>query len=120
MRTLSQIIDAAKDGCETTHEECLYALLAMCGLQWFDHQALMQLWQRPESNIISPEFQYSESFSRFKTALGKSPKEWLGWSNDPQNPDYQAFRKTAFKVFEKATGLKGKADGGKPEGGGRK
>jgi len=65
MRTLSEIIDAAKDGSETlnrrkdssrsrsgvknlesflsarpTHEECLYAVLAYSALHYFDNSAI--------------------------------------------------------------------------------
>lgn len=47
-----------------------------------------------------------ESLRRRKIAMDKSPKDWVGWSNDPSNPDYQKMRATAFKVFEKATGEK--------------
>lgn len=69
MRTLSEIIDAAKDGSETTHEECLYALL--------------------------------EEFQRFKLALSKDPKSYVGWNNDPKNPEHVKFVKMGRKLIDK-------------------
>lgn len=87
MRTLFEIIDAAKVGEPTTHEECLYALLAYSGLAHFDESALRRLATTPASRFITAEFESDESFRRWKTALGKSPKEWLGPNNDPANPE---------------------------------
>ncbi len=46
-----------------------------------------------------------EAFNRDKRAFAKSPEEWVGEENDPENPEYQKRRSTAFKVFEKATGV---------------
>jgi hypothetical protein len=100
MRTLFDIIEAAKIGEPTTHEECLYALLAYAGLAHFDSSALSQLAFKP-SNFQTPEYQAEESFKRWKMALAKSPQEWLGPSNDPANEECRERVRMARRLFNK-------------------
>jgi hypothetical protein len=35
-------------------------------------------------------------------ALNKSPKEYLGWNNDPENPEYQKFHAMGSRLVDKA------------------
>jgi hypothetical protein len=100
MRTLFEIIDAAKVGEPTTHEECLYALLAYSGLCHFDSSALRQLAFEP-SKFRTPERQAEESFKRWKAALAKSPKDWLGPDNDPANAECRERVRMARRLFDK-------------------
>lgn len=100
MRTLFEIIEDAKIGNSTTHEECLYALLAYASLAHFDSSALRQLAFEP-SKFRTPERQAEESFRRWKTALAKSPKEWLGPSNDPADEECRARVRMARRLFDK-------------------
>lgn len=100
MRTLFEIVEAAKVGEPTTHEECLYALLAYSGLSHFDHHALVRLAFNP-SNFQTPQIQAEESHRRWKLALAKSPKEWLGPNNDPANPECQKRVRLARRLFDK-------------------
>lgn len=100
MRTLFEIIEAAKIGEPTTHEECLYALLAYAGLAHFDASALRQLAFEP-SKLRTPERQAEESFKRWKMALAKSPKDWLGPSNDPANEECRERVRMARRLFDK-------------------
>ncbi|MGH7180295.1 MAG: hypothetical protein ACREJC_23150 [Tepidisphaeraceae bacterium] len=102
MRTLSDIIEAAKIGEPTTHEECLYALLAYSGLAYFDSSALRHLAFEP-SKFRTPEHQAEESFQRWKMALAKSPKDWLGPSNDPANEECRERVRLARRLFDKVT-----------------
>lgn len=101
MRTLSEIIDAAKDGSETTHEECLYALLAYSALLYFDNSAIQRLAEHPESKFVTPASEREESFRRFKMALGRSPKDYVGWNNDPKNPEFTERVKMGRKLIDK-------------------
>lgn len=101
MRTLSEIIDAAKDGSETTHEECLYALLAYSALHYFDNHAISRMAEKPDSKFFTIEREHEESFRRFKAALGKSPKDYVGWNNDPKNPEHVKFVKMGRKLVDK-------------------
>lgn len=100
MRTLYDIIEAAKIGEPTTHEECLYALLAYSGLAHFDSSALRQLAFKP-SEFRTSEYQAEESFRRWKVALDKSPKDWLGPSNDPANKECRERVRLARRIFDK-------------------
>ncbi len=100
MRTLFDIIEAAKIGDPTTHDECLYALLAYSSLAHFDEQALRQLAFKP-SVFRTLDREAQESFTRWKTALGKSPKEWLGPTNDPANAECRERVRLARRVFDK-------------------
>lgn len=104
MRTLSEIIDAAKVGGETTHEELLYALLAYSALHYFDNHAIARLAEKKDSKFITPEQEHEESFRRFKAALGKSPKEYVGWNNDPKNPEHVRFVNMGRKLVDKMAG----------------
>lgn len=103
MRTLFDIIEAAKIGEPTTHEECLYALLAYSGLAHFDQRALRLLAFEP-SKFRTPEREAEESFKRWKMALGKSPKDWLGPSNDPANEECRQRVRMARRLFDKVAG----------------
>ena len=87
MRTLFEIISAAKSGEPTTHEECLYALLAYSALSYFDKQALRRLAFFP-SPSTTPGQLSEESRARWKRALRESPRSWLGVSHDPANDEY--------------------------------
>jgi hypothetical protein len=109
MRTLFDIVEGAKDGDKPSHDECYYAMLALDALLHFDHMELMNIHKAAEegkpSLVLRASMAYSESFRRSKLAHAKPPQEWLG-GQVPENPEYQRFRKIAFKVAEKATGEK--------------
>ena len=109
MRNLLEIVEGAKEGKMPTHEECYWAMLALSHLQWFESHDLRQVIVGRDD--IKAKMIGDEAFRRRKIAFGKPPKEWVGWSNDPSNPEYQRLRKTAFKVLRDATG----EDLGKPE-----
>lgn len=100
MRTLLEIIEDAKVGNATTHEECLYALLAYAALAYFDEAALRHLAFEP-SKFRTPEREAEQSFKRWKTALGKSPQEWLGPGNDPATEECRARVLLARRLFDK-------------------
>jgi hypothetical protein len=99
MRTLSEIIDAAKSGEPTMHEECLYALLVCENLSCFDLRSLQRLaFEQPKFQTAENEAE--ESFKRWKLALEKSPKDWLGPNNDPTNEECRRRVKMARRLFD--------------------
>lgn len=100
MRTLFEIVEAAKVGEPTTHEECLYALLAYSSLASFDGLALRELAFDP-STFRTPQQQVEESHRRWRTALQKSPRAWLGPSNDPANEECRRRVRLARAIFDK-------------------
>lgn len=110
MRTLYEIIESAKDGEKPSHDECYWAMLALSALHHFDNQDISKLAEYYgklgfEKNApFGAKFRASESFNRFKKALNKSPQEWVGWNNDPSNPEYQKMRQVANRLLSKVIG----------------
>lgn len=103
MRNLVDIIEDCKDNKKPDYEELRYAVLALAAIQSFDHRKLREVCmdEKPKSEMIRKMIA-ENSFSMYKTALNKSPKEYLGWNNDPENPEYQDFRKVGNKLLERA------------------
>ena len=101
MKTLFEIVESARDGVMPSHEECYWAMLALDAISHFDRRALMDLANRP-SKLMTPQWQYEESFRRHKAALNKDPKSYVGWNNDPSNPEFQKRRKVANKILDRA------------------
>ncbi len=105
MRTLEEIIDSAKNGEMPTHEECYYAMLVYEAMFNIDHRHLREvlLSNKPQTKITKTinKLRAENSFNMYKGALNKPPKEWLGWHNDPTNPNYQKMRKITLEIFHK-------------------
>lgn len=99
MRTLFEIINSAKDGQMPAYEECYWAMLAFSHLHYFDHSAILRLGKG--TPLAIPEFQAKESLRRFKAALEISPREWVGWNNDPANPEYQKEREIGRDILKR-------------------
>jgi hypothetical protein len=108
MRTLYEIIEAAKSGNKPTHDECYWAMLALSALSFFDKRDLREIAHGKVNKIMTPEWRANESWNRWKRALDKSPKEWVGPNNDPANPDYQKMRKAGLALLDKV--MKGATD----------
>jgi hypothetical protein len=107
MRTLGDIIEATRNGERPEYDELRYALLAYQALLTFDQMAFMKLAAAERDGkkpilTTSSVWQWEEHFNRVKRALEKSPKEWVGWNNDPDNPEFQHRRKISLKVMERA------------------
>lgn len=112
-KTLAEIIDAVRDGQRPDYEDLRYAICAMEALATFDSQSLLRLAAGEMDGkkpflVTSPKWQFQESMDRRRRALMKPPKEWVGWSNDPDNPEFLARRKASQAMFKK---LAKKADG---------
>ena len=92
--TLYEIIESIKSNKPVNDEDMKYAILMLDSLWFFEKRAIRDLADAKRGTRIAmlngdPLFQEKESFRRTKTALDKNPKEWMGWNNDPNNPDYQ-------------------------------
>lgn len=106
MKKLRDIINECMDGYEPEYDDLRYAVCAMQALMTFDRMALMNLVKAEKENkkpilSYSAEFQWKERFDRIKTAYGKSPKEWLGENNDPNNLAVQERRNISKKIVQK-------------------
>lgn len=102
MRTLYEIITDAKDGKMPTHEECYWAMLAYESMLNIEHRQLREeLLKEKRSPEFVREMKAKTSMDMYKGALAKPPKEWLGWDNDPANPEYQKRRNVGKKLVDK-------------------
>lgn len=104
MKKLIDIIEALKANEKPDYEELRYAVLVLAALNTFDFMAISKLAEAEREKKkpflgYSAEWQFKESFNRNKRAFDKSPKEWIGWDNDPENPEYQKRRKISKKNF---------------------
>lgn len=108
MRSLYEIITDAKDGNMPTHEECYYAMLAYDAMFYFDHKNLLEtLLAEKQSPDFIRKLRADNSHKMYSGAMGKSPKEWLGWNNDPANPEYQKMRRAGEKLLNKVIAQQG-------------
>ena len=98
MRTLGEIISAAKIGEPVTHEEALYALLAYDILSTFDHMAVRKMVRDCVEEAVHV---HKDLFQRWKRALVLPPKTYLGPRNDPANPDVVRRVKISRKIVDK-------------------
>lgn len=107
MRTLDEIVSAARGGEKPSVDELRYAVVAMDHLLTFDRMAFMTLAEAEREGkkpflTRSAVWQWEEWFGRMKRALAKSPKEWLGPDNDPDSAEVQKRRAIASKIMDKA------------------
>lgn len=100
-KTLADIVEQVKDGSSPEYDELLYAVIALEALRYFSHSALIKLGYEKPSIINNAEFQANECFNRDKRAMGMPPKDYVGWNNDPKNPDYQNTRRISKKIYNK-------------------
>lgn len=108
-KTLAEIIEAVRDGQRPDYEDLRYAICAMEALGTFNRRTLMRLAEaeeRDQRRILgaSAQWQLQEHFRREQQAYTKPPKEWVGWNNDPENPECLERRALAKRVMAKFTG----------------
>lgn len=101
---LGEIINAVRDGERPDYEDLRYAICAMEALSIFDRNAFMKLAEAEQEGrkpfiSTSAVWQWQQRFRRGQVAMSKPPKEWVGWNNDPDNPDFLARRKTAQQIM---------------------
>ena len=102
MRTLYEIISDVKDGLKPDYEEIRYALLVYEFMFNMDHRVLREeLMKEKETSAFIKKMRADNSFDMFKNALNKSPKDYVGVNSDPDNPEYQKFRKLGEKLSDK-------------------
>lgn len=104
MKTLAEILVAVKSGERPVYEELRYALCVMDALLIFAGRALSilseaELQNTPKILSRSAVWQFNENSRRVSIACSKPPKQYLGWHNDPDNPQVISRRKVAMGVF---------------------
>lgn len=107
MRNLADIIEDCKLNNKPDYEELRYSVLIMTGILNLVNSELVKMYV--EGNMPSEFIRKMKleggTCTMYHKALNKSPKEYLGWDNDPENPEYQKFHTMGNKLVEKA--LKG-------------
>jgi len=88
MRKLTEIIDDVVDGLKPSYDELLYSLLVYKALYYFDHSALLKIYEKPDRKLFGIEYQVDESCKRISKWLNQDPKVTVGWENDPENQKY--------------------------------
>lgn len=103
MRKLFEIIEDLKSGKKPSHDECYWAVLALDALSTLDGSAIRRLAKRVEAHgeKTLADLDRNEWFRRWKDALHKDPKTYLGPNHDPSNPEYQKRRQAALKLYNK-------------------
>ena len=84
-------------------DELRYAVIALASLDNLAMGVLMDSY-RDDTRPLG-KTRIEDIYKAHNTALNKSPKEWLGRDNDPENPEYQRFHAMGVKLLKKA--LKG-------------
>jgi len=103
MRDLNEIIEDCKLNKKPTVDELRYAVIALTSIANLMQSALMEIYRRTDNSFA--KIRIENAYNAYSNALNKSPKEWLGWNNDPENPEYQRFHAIGSKLVERA--LKG-------------
>jgi hypothetical protein len=103
MRTLFEIVDGAKDGQRPTYDECYWAMLALSALLAFERDTIHKMLKE-EVGPFNREYYANQSLKRNQEAFKISPQQYVGWSNDPANPDYQRERRIFKKIADKVLG----------------
>lgn len=103
MRNLIEIIEDCKLNKKPSIDELRYSVIALTSLMNMATSILRKLYKE-DMNVLE-KMRLENIHNAYSTALNKSPKEWIGWDSDPENPEYQKFHAWGKKIVDKA--LKG-------------
>ncbi|EGD47125.1 hypothetical protein Cpap_1517 [Ruminiclostridium papyrosolvens DSM 2782] len=103
MKTLNEIIEQCKTNGRPEYDELRYSVLVMTGILNLVNSELTKLYVKGEMpNEFIRKLKLDGGIcSMYGKALNKSPKEYLGWNNDPENPAYQKFYAMGNKLLDK-------------------
>lgn len=99
--TLFEIIEAVKNNEQPSYEDLRYALLALDSMHTFTSMDLRKFFSMStrKRHPALDDALIENDFQRQKRILAANPKEWLGWGNDPENPEYRHGRAGALRLF---------------------
>lgn len=105
MKSLGEIIEAAKSGGRPEYDELRLAVCAMDMLMTFDRQAIWKLAEGETQGkkpvlVWSSLWQRDENFTRIKRAMANDPKTYLGANYDPDSPAVQERRRMSIAIME--------------------
>jgi hypothetical protein len=104
MRNLSDIIEDCKLNKKLDYDELKYALLVMTGVLNLVNLELVELYAKGKMpGELERKVKLENGIcTMYHKALNRPPKEYLGWDNDPENPEYQKFHAIGNKLIDKA------------------
>ncbi|MBD8601477.1 hypothetical protein IFT80_02350 [Pseudomonas sp. CFBP 8771] len=107
MKTLGEIIEAARSGERPDYDGLRLAVCAMDMLMTFDRQAIWKLAEAESEGkkpfmVWSGLWQRDENFNRVKRAMAKDPRSYLGLSYDPDSPEVQDRRRKSIALMDRA------------------
>lgn len=110
MKTLGEIIEAARSGERPDYDDMRMAVCAMDLLMTFDRQAIWKLAEAESEKkkpflVNSAIWQRDENFGRVKRAMGKPPSEYLGASHNPDSPEVQDRRRVSIRLMNRMISL---------------
>ena len=112
MRTIGDVVKDARTGKKPEYDEMRYTIVALHALMCFDRNAFMDLFrgelERREGRssgikfdtIYSPEWQANERIRRMNNTYSKTPKEYVGASYDPDDPNVAKRIEAAEKLAD--------------------
>lgn len=103
MRNMSEIIEDCKLNKPVDNTELRYSVIALTNLVNMAISALNGFYK--DDIKIFEKMRIENIHNAYRTVLNKSPKDWLGWDSDPENPEYQRFHEMGNKLVDKT--LKG-------------
>lgn len=107
MKTLGEIIEAARSGQRPDYDDLRLAVCALDILMTFDRKAIWKLAEAEAQGkkpflLYSSVWQRDENFERVKRAMAKPPKTYLGPTYDPDSPEVQERRRKSIAMMDKA------------------
>jgi hypothetical protein len=100
MKNLSEIIENCKLDKSVDNEDLQYAVIALTKIANMGASTIRHLYK--EEARLSDKLRCENFHKAYNSALNKHPKEWIGWNDDPKNPEYQKFYAWGGKLIEKA------------------
>ena len=107
MRSTNEIIIAIKENEEVDSEELRMACLVLNSLLFFSHSNIRRLIAGGTGAEVTKLMEFPDSYGELgisKTeweAMRKDPVEWLGVSNIPGTPEYEAHYRVSKAVYNK-------------------
>jgi len=107
MKTLGEIVEAARSGERPEYDDLRLAVCAMDMLMTFDRQAIWQLAEAEVEGkkpvmVWSSLWQRDENFNRVKRAMAKDPRSYLGPTYDPDSTEVQDRRRKSIALMDRA------------------
>lgn len=106
MKTLAEIIELTRNGGKPEYDELRYALCALDHLNTFDSLVFEKLAQGESRGkkpflIYSSVWQRNERRDRVSRAMNKAPDEYIGWDNNPDNPEFLKRREISIGIVKR-------------------